>query len=349
MSFAWIQSWWRCFGAGYQIRVYIVSAGERPIAIFPFVIRRKEGFRELCLLGVGKSDYLDFIIDHQHIGPSIDALFDMLASSDNGWDVFRCTRFREDSATFKEFVRRLEGERRLHSAVRGFTVAPFLAIDGSWSEYYAGFPKSFRNDTARQMKRLEREVGPLQFRTISSLDEFTRIFPEMIGFHKKRRNVVKNDYSMFNDVRNKIFYTSLARDFIRPEIMQCDCLYAGDILAAASISFVMGGKFYYLVPVINHDFQKYSPGRVLLFWILERSFRDNLREFDLGYGGEPYKYQIAATQRSLKEVLIARQSLRGYLAFQWFSHVREIARRSSFIMQSVVPKLKALGLVRESS
>ena len=61
-----------------------------------------------------------------------------------------------------------------------------------------------------------------------------------------------------------------------------------EIIAAHS-GYIYENKFYYLFPVYNIDYRKYSPGKILLKKIIDDSKLNSFEYFDLTIGSEDYK------------------------------------------------------------
>src|ERR1051325_8384527 len=38
MSYHWCKTWWECYGAGKQLRIFLFSSGERIVAIIPVYV-----------------------------------------------------------------------------------------------------------------------------------------------------------------------------------------------------------------------------------------------------------------------------------------------------------------------
>jgi CelD/BcsL family acetyltransferase involved in cellulose biosynthesis len=70
-------------------------------------------------------------------------------------------------------------------------------------------------------------------------------------------------------------------------------LYAGDELAAVSMSMRSHAVFHYWFPTYSAEFATYSPGLILLMAITRAAPALGLRTIDLGKGWAPYKERFA--------------------------------------------------------
>ena len=84
-----------------------------------------------------------------------------------------------------------------------------------------------------------------------------------------------------------------------------------EIIAAHS-GFVYNNICYYLFPVYDVNFNKYSPGKILLKKIIDDSKSNLLDYFDLTIGSENYKKDYS-NSKSYSSVVLKSLNLRGYL------------------------------------
>jgi len=57
---------------------------------------------------------------------------------------------------------------------------------------------------------------------------------------------------------------------------------------------------------LNHQFMEYSPGWVLLGYLLKWSNENGIAAFDFMRGDEEYKYRFGSVDRQVKRVVIKR-------------------------------------------
>jgi CelD/BcsL family acetyltransferase involved in cellulose biosynthesis len=349
MSFDWIEAWWECFGNRYALLTYLLYKEDELIGILPLLSRTKEGLREIALLGVGTSDYLDFILHPKHVERCVRFFFQEILSHAGKWDVFHCTRLIEDKATLLGLTQYIEPNGNFRCLVREFSVAPFININQTWQSYLGTLKTKILSDTRRQLRRLEAKSKGIRYKKIDSLEEFVKFFDKLVEFHKVRRDKFKGDYSMFNQGSIIEFYKRVSLKLLANHKLHMSLIACGDELLALHLGFAAEGKFYYLVPVINWEYEKFSVGRILLLHLLEEAFAEHYREFDFCYGNEAYKYDFTSCRRTMKEIVIANNTLKGNLAILWFKSLRHHLKENSFIMHGLLPKLRSIGIIREAS
>src|SRR5215211_4732848 len=61
-SWAWLYSWWECYGADYELRLVTIWDDESLVGLLPFMLERsRPGVTRLLFVGSGQSIYLDLI------------------------------------------------------------------------------------------------------------------------------------------------------------------------------------------------------------------------------------------------------------------------------------------------
>jgi CelD/BcsL family acetyltransferase involved in cellulose biosynthesis len=60
-SWEWISSWWRSYGASFELRLVAVRESEELIGLIPLMVDRRRAARRLLFVGTGISDHLDML------------------------------------------------------------------------------------------------------------------------------------------------------------------------------------------------------------------------------------------------------------------------------------------------
>jgi CelD/BcsL family acetyltransferase involved in cellulose biosynthesis len=84
---------------------------------------------------------------------------------------------------------------------------------------------------------------------------------------------------------------------------------------------------YHLKGGYDTDYERFSPGRLLHYLLLERCFDGGLRRYDFLGGEEPYKLQFATGTRVLARLQAFAPSAAGRLERAAHVYVRPLARR----------------------
>lgn len=177
---------------------------------------------------------------------------------------------------------------RLQPEVVGVGVvdsAPYLNIGSCSSpeEFLASLGKSLRGDIRRQLRRLE-EVGPVSCRVLQSTETETALawLPEILEQHLEKW---PNSYKLPG------FHAALIREALPSGLLHLSELKVGDAVVSRHLGFFYQRRFYWYMPVYNHKYQIYSPGKLHLYFCAVEAIDKNGDVFDLLRGKEEYKLQ----------------------------------------------------------
>lgn len=297
----YLRAWWNTRGGGewpLESRLAIVTAWQedRLCGIAPlFHAGDHQGQPRLMLLGsIEISDYLDLIAPVELLAVFVDGLLPYLKAADlPGWQALDLYNLPAESATLPA----LEAA----AARRGFGYrqeviahAPYIPLPGDWEVYLAGIDKKQRHEIRRKMRRVEGADAPVRWyivRDAGRLDAEIEAFLDL----------------MKQDDEKARFLTPKMRQAMG-EIMRCafesGCLQLAFLevdgqKAAGYLSFDYLNRIWIYNSGLNRAFYEYSPGWVLLGYLLQWANEQGRSEFDFMRGNEDYKYRFGALDRSV--------------------------------------------------
>src|SRR4051812_23956102 len=99
---AWLESWWRAYGRGGRLRVFLVWSKNRLVAAAPLHLVHRGPVRVLVPLGEPVSDFVDILVDETHFSSDdtsrlLCALRDLLRR-ETDWDVLDLSEVRPAAA-----------------------------------------------------------------------------------------------------------------------------------------------------------------------------------------------------------------------------------------------------------
>ncbi len=89
------------------------------------------------------------------------------------------------------------------------------------------------------------------------------------------------------------------------------CLKIENKIISAHIGYIYNNVFYYIFPVYDNDYKKYSPGNILLYKLLENCQSEDFKSFDFTIGSEAYKRKLNNKSCEIIEY-ISSETLLGY-------------------------------------
>jgi hypothetical protein len=308
LRYEFLKQWWMTCGGGEwkNSDMLIVTAwdNKKLVGIAPFFYKINDpGDPSLMLIGSYEiSDYLDFIVLPEYLDQFLLDLFGFLTTSEiKKWQDIDLYNLLDYSPTLAaiEKASRLIGWKCESEILQK---APYIPIPGDWDLYLKGIDKKQRHEIRRKMRRLAESGHPNRWYIVENADNAE---VEMNAFLDL----------MENDEEKKTFLTPAMRIQMR-ETMRCafdtGCLNLSFLVidekkAAGYFSFYYLNRLWVYNSGMNRDFSEFSPGWVLLGYLLQWANNQKIDEFDFLRGDEDYKYKFGAIDRSVVRMRISRE------------------------------------------
>jgi hypothetical protein len=160
-------------------------------------------------------------------------------------------------------------------------VAPFLNLTGYADEkdLLGSLKGSLRGDLLRQIRRIESR-GEMSLQKIETLNESLSLLPILLKLHSERWPL---------SFKAPLFHENILKAGVERGIVDFTILKAGDSILSYNIGFTFNDIYYYYMPVIDPDYENFSPGKVHLYLLIKSSFENRFRGFDHLHGNESYK------------------------------------------------------------
>ena len=302
-TYEWQKYWFNAVGATLNLKPLIVCVYDRSklIAIFPLGLKSLYGIKIIELLGGGQSDYNNPIFSNKAQLSSIKELWNEVLAELPKYDVIYLSRIPEKLTDSKiPFIR-----------VLPFKVAGsshYAKLPGLLSEMSEIISKRTLKDNRRMKRRLS-EKGLLEFVIANNSQEYNLISIETLKQKQARylatgaNNILENEsvYLFYSELFENIPYTHLSALKLDGEII------------ATHLGVVFKKRFYYLMPTfLPGSYEKYSPGRVLLEYLMEWSVENGMKVYDFTTGSESYKKKWCNKEMKIYNYQSYR-TLRGFV------------------------------------
>lgn len=282
-----IRSWLETVGSQDAVRLAIVLYREngRLQAVFPGCVIKRMGIANLTWLGGFRLvDYGDVLFDlSADLSPHdfLDRAF-LLFRKRIGVHACFLDHVREDAVIYGYLRDRFRAYRT--------GVAPYITLNGSFEQYCESlkvFRKKMKSDTQRQIRRLSL-LGTLEFhicrRDDLRLHEVVRTFVEQ----KKARLAAQDRTGVIEQPGYDDLLFTEAKQNPHTHVSY---LLLNDRIIAVHLGYLFkNDRMYYYMPSFADEYETYSPGRVLVYHLLEHCFAKGVKVFDFTLGDESYKY-----------------------------------------------------------
>ncbi len=299
--------WWSTRGGGEwpQAELATVVARENGAiaGIAPlFSTLNKEGEAALMLLGsVEISDYLDILAFPDKLETFIDGLLPFLSSQDTpAWKLLDWYNILETSATLPALqaaAQRLgwkyDTECCSHS--------PYIPIPGDWEAYLAAIDKKQRHEIRRKMRRVESAEVPTRWYI---LDDPARLEADSQAFLDLMAMDAEKAAFLTPPMRTQML--NVMRCAFEDGCLQLAFLEVDGKKAAGYYNFDYQNRIWVYNSGLDPSLGEYSPGWVLLGYLLQWANENKRSEFDFMRGREDYKYRFGAVDRFVMRARVTR-------------------------------------------
>jgi CelD/BcsL family acetyltransferase involved in cellulose biosynthesis len=312
----YLTTWWQTLGGGEWKRaeLYVVTARQDDGAlagIAPlFFTENRVGIPSLMLLGSAEiSDYLDVIARVTDLPVFLEALLAHLAGPNApAWQLLDWYNILDSSPTLPAMA---EAARKRNWAMtqEALQHCPYIQLPGDWETYLANqVDKKQRHEIRRKMRRIEElnahsdpHHPPVRWYIVQ--DE-AGLETEIEAFLQL----------MTNNPDKALFLTGMMRTQMRTTILtafkagwlQLSFLVVNGEKAAGYLNFDDENHIWVYNSGLDFRFREYSPGWVLLGYLLQWANENKRAVFDFMRGDEEYKYKFGAMDRRVVRVKIQR-------------------------------------------
>lgn len=287
--------------------IAVVYDNNKPVAIFPLEIKSYRKIKILQWLGSKQSDYCcpiiknDIFKNHQ----KFEIIWKKILKEIENFDIIYLNKQPEYiEKTLNPFVQFLKNS--FHSKVYQIELSK---IDNNLS-YIKN--KKFTSEFKRTKKKLTEnyQVEFQNYFLANQIDLIDKIIKKKITSLEKKRisHLVNNNVINFNENLSKTY----------PDKLVAGVLKIDNEIIAANIGIIENRRFYYLVPVIFSDkYSSFSPGKLLIYKLIDWSKNNKVDSFDFGIGDETYKkYWSNCSTRIFRH--IDYKGIRGFVLFFLF-------------------------------
>ena len=281
IEFDWISLWMKHLGKDKHIEIIAVKSEASYIGFFPFV-KKKNIFGVVYeMIGLGQTNYMDFIVMKDRLKETVIFVLEQLMK-ERRQIIFNLHGILESSPTYGVLVDFINEKRYGHTIHK--VVTPYINLEKIQMNEYM--------DKRKKLHRLERRekrlhlLGKVEYK-ICSQDEMDLIYE----IHNKRWEKRSDTSGFTNDVERKFYKELFLVDSDRLKTI-VDALYVEGRMIAFNYGFLCGSRYLGYVLGYDDEFDSFSPGRMLeKESIIDFVTKKGIAVFDLSIGYEPYKFE----------------------------------------------------------
>ena len=204
--------------------------------------------------------------------------------------------------------------------------APYVSLDGEWTDYRSSLERKFRKELERLDRRLA-DSGHVEFVVDEGSDSWPEALQEGLRIEGSGWKA-ETGTAILSRPETARFYRTVAawaaeRGWLRLKFLRLDGrAVAFDLaLEAGGVAHVLKGGF-------DPELRRLGPGMLLTERSLRRAFELGLRSYELHGSDDTYKLRWTSTTRSRVNAQAFPRSVAGTLAHLAFDHGRPLYQRA---------------------
>jgi CelD/BcsL family acetyltransferase involved in cellulose biosynthesis len=311
-TYDWCRIWWRHYGQGRQLRVFLFHAGSELVGIVPLVVERlwvgPLSIRLARLLGTDCTP----VVLHPPVRPehAVTAFHTVIERSlhEFACDTVSFARLSGEFTT-PEDLRRACGAGEPEARIvldRAVTTHTVFSLPASFDAYLAGLSRNERGTFRREERRLA-ECGPITLRHHRAPDDIDAAFDRLAALHAEQWRQ-EGKLGHFQDwPRSSEFTRGLLQTFSacgRAEIAE---IAVGEVTVAMQLNLRFGDGACWRLAArsTDPDWEQRGIGRVALVKQIESAITEGIGRIEAGSGHYPYKLRLGGVEYPLQSLLIA--------------------------------------------
>lgn len=308
LRFEYLLNWWETRGGGewdHNSKLVLVTAheGQTLVGIAPLFWAVHEGSPSLLLLGsIEISDYLSALVRPGDLSVFTSGLLDFLTTNPEipDWESLDLYNILEPSPVIDLLEEEAKRRGWKFSSSR-IQPSPYIELPGDWETYLANIDKKQRHEIRRKMRRLENAEVQSRWYVVKdreSLDDEIVGFFELMVQDKQKESFLSEEMEtvLENTIKNAFDHGYLHLAFLEIEGEK----------AAAYLSFDYFDRIWLYNSGFSEKFLQWSPGWVLLGYVIQWAIKNHRKELDFLRGDEQYKYRFGAKDRFVRRVTLKR-------------------------------------------
>ncbi|NLI73856.1 MAG: GNAT family N-acetyltransferase [Euryarchaeota archaeon] len=283
LNLDWLMAWWSAFGDDRKPMILRVTEDGQPVGYAPLAVYDNGRYwAKVTFMGSGPSDRCGFIAKDGRVDIH-DAIWNYLKERDD-WDVIELRDMRQGGPTERS------ARKAFPNCEMATEVAPFIRLAGDFDDYISSLSRSMRSTVGRGWRRLQ-EHGAIfkDMRTAEGVNEAVQWLKEL---HNQRWQ----SSSCLSLPGMSKFIGEVTKRMIGHGIV-FHAILINETPQAIAMGLEDKERYLYYMTGFGPEYEKYSPGNVLLSNIIKECHQQGRTEVDMLRGSETYKYRFRAVDR----------------------------------------------------
>src|SRR5690606_15995208 len=303
LRWEWLGTWWRYYGQGRKLYVLAVfDDANRMRGLAPWYIEPHPAWgRVVQFLGSGEvcTDYLSLLAapgEEMAVADAIARWLSEVHDGDARWDMIELDSVVNDDPALGRLIEQLAQQGNTLHRREGLN-SWRINLPGTWEEFLREQSKSHRKQIRQALERLQHD-DRTEMRTVTTPEEFSRVWPILVDLHQRRRQSF-GDAGCFASRRFHDFLHAASERLLPDGTLRLHWLEINGRPIAAEYGLRGGGVDYVYQSGLDPDFLHEGPGRLTTTSLIHSAIAEGMTGFDFLRGDEPYKAHWRAQPRRL--------------------------------------------------
>lgn len=320
LTWEWITTWLKHFEKLYEPVIVFIYRDSDLKAIVPLSKRsmrlqtRLFNFQVLSFCGSIElyPDHLDVICAEENADTYVTMMFDFFLNTYTKWDVMHLPFLAGDG----HLAKWLQWNSKKHKTTQSDEIiAPFLKVENDFESFLGGLERKKRYNLMREKNILFK--NDVSLTKVNDNVELGKGLEELFLLHNARA-AEKNITSTFSRDAILNFHREIARIFLEIGWLRLYLLKKNDSGKAisAAYGFVHEKRFNYYQTGLDPIWLRFSPGKILIYKMLEDMYRSDITEFDFLGGNDNYKTYWTREYRVMRTYSVFNKNIMGNIEYR---------------------------------
>ncbi len=314
---SWIKNWWNFKKKRENISPYIIEIKKENkltglITLYTYnKVFLNVKYRILKPIGEGNSDYLNPILSKEYSPKKlINIAMKTIIRDKKNWDCIEWDGIQKYSH-FDNILSNLLKLDFLLLERKVSDICPFLKLDQGFDEVKPKIDQQLLGQTLSKERRIQKK-GQLTFSKVTKEDEIEPVMRVLFDLHRIRWGNEKSAIS-FNFEEDKEYMLKVANHLYRTNSLHLTYLKHKNKIVSIHFGMSDGNNLYFYMPAYNIEYNKYSVGSILMYYLIQLSCREGYENFDFMKGNEHYKKLWGGAEKYNIKYTIYNYSIRSLL------------------------------------
>jgi CelD/BcsL family acetyltransferase involved in cellulose biosynthesis len=306
LKYGYLNNWWEYKGGGEwpeNSRLVLIAgfSGDQLVGIAPLFSPSHTDGEKLLLLGsIEISDYLDIICLPEHKTEFVQNFLDLVTKDMPDISQMDFVNIPQASNTL-QLIEAQANKTEWKCEIEHAYHTPAIKLVEDWDTYLSGIDKKQRHEIRRKMRRAEENSDSIRWYIVKEQEKLDSEIQSFFSLMEMDPDKKKFLSPQMRDQMSGIIHWAFEEG-----ILQLSFLQISQSKAAAYLCFDHGKHLLVYNSGFDYQFSEYSPGWVLLSYLIQHAIETGKFHFDFMRGDETYKYRFGAEDGFVMRALLTR-------------------------------------------